>query len=152
MTATVSTNNLMMFTCDKVSNPVMFHKFDPPALSLDNLTHNTWDSQGKLVANNGGAANPLHGEWGMERVVDTNADLWTWFQNTQQQGREAQKSDVTVTIMQQNGTSTTTLGKWQLNGSTPVAYSHAGHDANSNAVMTESIRFYATEVIYTPGG
>jgi T4-like virus tail tube protein gp19 len=148
---TVNTNNLLKMTAAKITaTALFFHKFDPPSLSLDNVTHNTWDATGKLQANNGGAVNPLHGEWGLERVLDTNGDLWTWFSNTNQQGPAAQQDNITITILANDGT--TPLATWTLNNTTPISYSQAGQDANSNAVMTESIRFYSTDIQYKSGG
>jgi hypothetical protein len=147
---TLNTNNLLKFSCAKISGTtLMFHKFDPPALALDNVVHNTWDTPGTPKAWNGGAVNPLHGEWGLERVVDTAGDLFTWFDNTNKQGRDAQKDNVTVTVLAPDGK--TTVATWTFNNTTPINYAHGGHDANSNAVMTESIRFYSTEIIYKPG-
>lgn len=145
-----ATNNLLTFQSAKISASIlMFHKFDPPSLKLDSINTNTWDANGKLLANAGGAVNPLHGEWGMERICDTNGDLFTWFTNTNQQGVTAQQDNVTVTILSPDGSSH--LGTWTMNNTTPIAYSQAGIDANSNAVLTESIRFYSTDITYAAG-
>jgi hypothetical protein len=146
----LNTNNLLTFSCAKITGQtLLFHKFDPPALALENAVHNTWDGKGNIQANNGGAKNALHGEWGLERVVDKAGDLYTWFENTNKSGRDSQKDNVTVTILAPDGQ--TTVGTWTFNNTTPVSYGHAAHDANSNAILTESIRFYSTEIIYKPG-
>jgi hypothetical protein len=150
---TVNTNNLMKMSCanNKINaSTLFFHRFDPPTLALDNVTHNTWDANGKLQANNGGAVNPLHGEWGLERVLDTNGDLWTWFSNTNQNGVDKEQDDVTITILASDGT--TVLATWTFNKTTPISYAQAGQDANSNAVMTETVRFYSTDIQYKAGG
>lgn len=149
----VSTNNLMKMSSanGKINaSTLLFHKFDPPSLSLDNTTLNTWDANGNLVTNNGGAVNPLHGEWGLERVLDTNADLFNWFSETNQKGVAEAQDNVTITILAADGQ--TTLATWTFNNTTPITYTQGGQDANSNAVMTESVRFYSTDIQYQPGG
>jgi hypothetical protein len=146
----LNTNNLLKFTSAKITGQTLkFHKFDPPALQLENAVHNTWDANGNILANNGGGKNALHGEWGLERVVDDSGDLYTWFTNTNQEGRDKQKDDVTVTVLSPDGQ--TIVGTWTLKNTTPIHYSQGGHDANSNAILAESIRFYSTDIEYKPG-
>lgn len=149
----VNTNNLMTMSSanGKInSSTLLFHKFDPPTLTLDHTTLNTWDANGNLVTNNGGAVNPLHGEWGLERVLDSNGDLFQWFSDTNQNGVAQEQDNITISILAADGT--TTLATWTFNNTTPISYAQGGQDANSNAVMTESVRFYSTDIQYQPGG
>ena len=39
--ADIQVGNLLKLEIDGVSDALMFHKFDPPSMSLDNVTHNT---------------------------------------------------------------------------------------------------------------
>jgi phage tail-like protein len=83
-------------------------------------------------------------------VMDTTGDLWTWFSDTNKNGMAAEQDNLTITILANDGT--TTLATWTFNNTTPISYSQGGQDANSNAIMTESIRFYSTDIQYQPGG
>src|SRR6516165_2577863 len=65
--ADIQVGNLLKLEIDGVSDALMFHKFDPPSMSLNNVTHNTWDENGNLQPASGGGKNPLTGDWGHER-------------------------------------------------------------------------------------
>jgi hypothetical protein len=156
----LNTNNIMTFTCQGSGTTIsgttlLFHQFDPPTLALQNAQMNTWTATGGLQNNAGGANNPLQSEWGMTRVCDTTGELFAWFLATQQSGVAANQADCTVTIMgppPSAGGTPATLGTWNLKGSYPIAYSQSGMDANSNAALTESIRFHSTDCEYKAGG
>ena len=85
--ADVQVGNLLKLEIDGVSEALMFHKFDPPTLTLENITHNTWDDTGNLLSHSGGGKNPLSGEWGIERAVDDQGVLFAWFKDTHDKGR-----------------------------------------------------------------
>jgi phage tail-like protein len=126
-----------------------FTQFNPPSISLDNVNMNTFNGQGGTQANAGGSKGPLHGEWSLQRVVDKSGNLFQWLSDTNQQGPDAQKDNVTVTVLDQKGQ---TAATWILNGSVPTAYTMGGIDANSNAVLYESVSFYSTDVQLKLGG
>ena len=84
--ADIQVGNLLKLEIDGVAEALMFHKFDPPTLTLENITHNTWDDTGNLLAHSGGAKNPLSGEWGIERAVDDQGALFQWFKDTHDKG------------------------------------------------------------------
>jgi len=149
----VSTNNMIRMTSanGKLNESMLlFSTFEAPTLSLDHTTMNTWDANGNLVANNGGAVNPLHGKFTLKRVLDTNGALFQWFSDTNANGVAQEQDNITITIM--GGDGQTTLATWTFNNTTPISYSQGGMDANSNAIMTESVEFYSTDIQYTPGG
>jgi hypothetical protein len=147
----INTNNLLKLDCaDKItSGTLLFHKFTPPTLKLDHTTLNTWTPTGSLVTNNGGAVNPMAGTFTLERILDTSGDLWKWFSDTNTNGMQAEQATVTITVLAADGT--TSLAVWTFTNTTPISYQHSAHDANSNAVMTESVTFYSTEIQYAPG-
>jgi hypothetical protein len=149
----VNVNNMLKLSSanGKIGgSTLLFHKFDPPTLTLEHTTMDTWDANGNRLPNNGGGTNALQGEWGLTRVMDTTGDLWTWFSDTNKNGMAAEQDNLTITILANDGT--TTLATWTFNNTTPISYSQGGQDANSNAIMTESIRFYSTDIQYQPGG
>ena len=71
--ADVQVGNLLKLEIDGVSEALMFHKFDPPTLALENVTHNTWDDTGNLLPHSGGAKNPLSGDWFRGRLHQSMA-------------------------------------------------------------------------------
>lgn len=138
-------NNLLKLSIDGVADALMFHKFDPPSLTLENLTHNTWDEKGQPLPHSGGAKHPISGEWGIDRLVDTNGALFSWFKETNEKGRsdDATKKDATITVI---STDEKTLHTWNLKKTSIISYSQSGVDANSHAILTESVRLYSEEI------
>ncbi len=147
----VDSNSQVKLSFDKqVQGELMFHRFDPPGLSLDHVNHNTWTTEGKLQPNNGSGTNPLQGEWGLERVLDKTGKLFDWFQKVQNTGR-VDENTATATVDLLNSKNEP-LGTWTLANTTPIHYQQAGMDANSNAILTESIRFYSTDIKWKGAG
>jgi len=146
--ADVQVGNLLKLQIDGVSDSLMFHKFDPPAMSLENVTHNTWDENGNLQPSSGGGKNPLSGEWGVERAVDDKGALFQWFKDTHDKGRSDPdtKKDCTVFILNLDGS---ILKTWSLQKTSILSYSSSGVDANSNALLTESVRMHSEEIDLT---
>lgn len=143
--ADIQVGNLLKLQIDGVSDALMFHKFDPPSMSLDNVTHNTWDENGNLQPASGGGKNPLSGDWGIERAVDDKGVLFQWFKDTNDKGRSDPdtKKECTVFILNLDGS---ILRTWALHKTSILSYSSSGADANSNALLTESVRMHSEEI------
>ena len=132
--ADIQVGNLLKLEIDGVSDALMFHKFDPPSMSLDNVTHNTWDENGNLQPASGGGKNPLTGDWGIERAVDDKGVLFQWFKDTNEKGRSDPDTKKDCKVYYLN-----------LDGSI-LSYSASGVDANSNALLTESVRMHSEDI------
>jgi len=143
--ADVQVGNLLKLEIDGVSEALMFHKFDPPTMSLDNVTHNTWDENGNLQPSSGGGKNPLSGDWGIERAVDDQGVLFQWFKDTNEKGRSDPdtKKDCKIYYLNLDGS---ILKTWSFQKTSILSYSASGVDANSNALLTESVRLHSEDI------
>jgi hypothetical protein len=147
MADALNVNSLLKLTIDGITDALMFHKFDPPTLKLENLTHNTWDDQGNPSPGSGGAKHPISGEWGIERVLDANGALFQWFKDTNEKGRtDETKKDCTVAVIKVDDSA---LHTWNLQKTSIISYTQAGADANANSVLTESVRLYSETIDIT---
>jgi hypothetical protein len=143
--ADVQVGNLLKLEIDGVSEALMFHKFDPPTLTLENITHNTWDDTGNLLSHSGGGKNPLSGEWGIERAVDDQGALYQWFKDTHDKGRSDPdtKKDCKIYHLNLDGS---ILKTWSFQKTSILSYSCSGVDANSHALLTESVRLHSEDI------
>jgi phage tail-like protein len=117
------------------ADALLFSKLTTPTLSLETPKHKTWDAQGGTVNSAAGGRQITVGALTVERGVDDNKDMYTWLKETAEQGVEAQKKDLTVTVLDAAGG---TIETWNLTGAHIVSYSHSGHDANAGSVLVAS--------------
>ena len=143
--ADIQVGNMLKLEIDGVSDALMFHKFDPPSMSLDNVTHNTWDENGNLQPASGGGKNPLSGDWGIERAVDDKGVLFQWFKDTNDKGRSDPDTKKDCKIYQLN-LDGSILRTWSFQKTSIVSYSSSGVDANSHALLTESVRLHSEDI------
>ena len=114
-------------------------------MSLESVTHNTWDEKGNLQPSSGGGKNPLSGEWGIERAVDDQGSLFQWFKDTNEKGRSDPdtKKDCKIYHLNLDGS---ILKTWSFEKTSILSYACSGVDANSHALLTESVRMYSETI------
>jgi hypothetical protein len=146
--ADIHVGNLLKLEIDGIDSALMFHKFDPPSLTLENATHNTWDDQGALLSHSGGGKNPITGEWGIERAIDEQGALFTWFKDTNQKGRSDPdtKKDCKIYHLKLDGS---VLKTWSFQKTSIISYTQSAVDANAHSVMTESVRLHSEDIDIT---
>jgi hypothetical protein len=140
--------NLLKLEIDGIDNALMFHAFDPPTLSLENITHNTWDDTGNLLPHSGGGKNPISGEWGIERASDENGALFQWFKDTHDKGRSDPdtKKDCKIYHLKLDGS---ILKTWSFQKTSILSYTCAGVNANQHTLLTESVRLHSEDIDIT---
>ena len=146
--ADVQVANLLKLEIDGISDSLMFHKFDPPTLTLENITHNTWDDTGNLLPHSGGGKNPISGEWGIERAVDDQGALFAWFKDTHDKGRSDPdtKKDCKIYHLKLDGS---ILKTWSFHKTSILSYTCSGVDANAHSLLTESVRLHSEDIDIT---
>jgi phage tail-like protein len=146
--ADIEVANLLKLEIDGISDTLMFHKFSPPTLNLENITHNTWDDTGNLLPHSGGGKNPISGDWEIERAVDDQAALFQWFKDTHDKGRSdpSTKKDCKIYHLKLDGS---ILKTWSFQKTSILSYTCSAVDANANALLTESVKLHSEDIDIT---
>jgi phage tail-like protein len=116
---------------------LLFSSANTPDLSLEVPKHKTWDQQGNTVNSAAGGKQMNVGPLTLTRGVDDNKDIYEWFKKTAEEGVDAQKKTLILTVLDAKGTPIET---WNIPGAHVTQYSHSGHDANAGAILVASIQ------------
>lgn len=122
---------------------LLFHAVTPPAGTLTGDFFETWDGQNKIMKHALGHQKVEWSECTISRGVDENADLFTWFKDTLEQGADQTKTDITITVFGPDGSQ---ICAWSMTGAVPTNYTASALSAQTNEVLTEMVSIRAETV------
>lgn len=116
---------------------LLFNSVSMPTGTLDIPDFKTWDANGNPVNSVGGGTQVNWSDIQLTRGVDTDKQLYEWFQLVREKGVTTDsKKDITLTVCDSQGTA---LHTWNVTGAVINSYGMAGADAATMAVLIESV-------------
>jgi phage tail-like protein len=116
---------------------MLFAQASLPGGSLDVQSFKTMDTNGNPVNSCGGGTQVQWTDLMLVRGVDDDHQLWEWFKAVCEKGACADnKKDITITCMDSEGE---TMHTWNVTGACIVNYNMTGLDAQTAAILTESV-------------
>lgn len=116
---------------------LLFNSVSMPSGTLDIPDFKTWDANGNPVNSVGGGTQVNWSDIQLTRGVDTDKQLYTWFKDVRKSGVTTDtKKDIKLTVLDSEGKD---LHVWNVTGAVINSYGMAGADAQTMAVLIESV-------------
>jgi phage tail-like protein len=131
-------------------NSMMFYSATTPDPSLDGPEFKTWDANGVPMNSIGGGRQVTWTPITLSRGVDSNLDLWTWFNDIVEKGATSDtKKNVNLTWLDHAGGE---LFTWALTGAIIISYSQSGGNAQTNEILVNTVQLRYENATLNAGG
>jgi phage tail-like protein len=117
---------------------MLFSQSTTPQGTLEAPDFKTFDANGNPVNSVGGGSQVSWAPLTLTRGVDTDKQLWDWFQKVKETGATGDaKKDIQLTALDSEGNP---LHTWNITGAVLTQYGHSGANAQTMEVLVSTVQ------------